>query len=115
MIQNLLLTEGVQAGQHLGIMIMVKTDAADQELLVYLPDHRAGAAGLTLSHSDRHSQGAQGALNLHAQCGRKREEGQKRLEEAFKQGKEGVFVYSQHEHKEEMSHNDVGIINPHPL
>lgn len=60
MIQSLLLTEGVQAGQHLRVVIMVQTDAADQELLVDLPDHGAGAASLTLSHDDRHSKGDTG-------------------------------------------------------
>lgn len=45
----------MQAGQDLGVVIMVQTNAADQELLVYLPDHRAGAAGLTLGHGDGHS------------------------------------------------------------
>lgn len=67
LIHSLLLTEGVQAGQDLGVVVMVQTNAADQELLVYLPDHRAGAAGLTLGHSDGHSHGAQGPLNLHTQ------------------------------------------------
>lgn len=61
----------MQAGQDLGVVIMVQTNAADQELLVYLPDHRAGAAGLTLSHSDGHSKGAQRPLNL-----KKQEKGQ---------------------------------------
>lgn len=45
----------MQAGQDLGVVIMVQTNAADQELLVYLPDHGAGAAGLTLGHGDGHS------------------------------------------------------------
>ncbi len=72
LIQRLLLTEGVQAGQDLGVVIMVQANAADQELLVYLPDHWAGAAGLTLRHGDGHSKGAQGPLNLHTQGGRNR-------------------------------------------
>lgn len=65
LIKNLLLTEGVQARQNLGVVIMVQTDAADEELLVNLPHHRAGAAGLTLGHNDRHSHQALGPLNLH--------------------------------------------------
>ena len=85
----------MQAGQDLGVVIMVQANAADQELLVYLPDHRAGAAGLTLRHGDRHSKGARGPLNLH----KKQEKGQENLEEAFKQGEEGVFVYPQHEQR----------------
>lgn len=52
MTEILLLTERMQAGQNLGVVIPVQTDAADQELLVYLPDHGAGAAGLTLSHDE---------------------------------------------------------------
>lgn len=46
---------------------MIEADAADQELLVYLPHHWTCAAGLTLSHGDRHSQtrlGARTHLNL---------------------------------------------------
>lgn len=42
------LTEGVQAGQHLGVAVAVEADAADQELLVNLPHHRAG--GLVAGH-----------------------------------------------------------------
>ncbi len=76
---SLLLTEGVQAGQDLGVVIMVQANAADQELLVYLPDHRAGAAGLTLGHSDRHSKRAQGPLNLQAHSGRNRRKVKKAL------------------------------------
>lgn len=60
----------MQAGKDLRVVIMVQTNAADQELLVYLPDHRAGAAGLTLSHGGGHSYGEQGPLNLHIQGGR---------------------------------------------
>lgn len=37
-------------------MVAVETDAADQELLVYLPHHWAGATSLTLCHGNRHSQ-----------------------------------------------------------
>lgn len=55
--RNLLLTESVQAGQNFGVVISVQTDAADQELFVDLPDHRAGAARLTLRHDDYHSVG----------------------------------------------------------
>lgn len=72
LIQSLLLTEGVQAGQDLWVVIMVQTDAADQELFIYLPNHRAGAACLTFSHGDGHSKGVQGSLNLHIQNGRNR-------------------------------------------
>lgn len=72
LIWGLLLTESVQAGQDLGVVIVVQTNAADQELLVYLPDHRAGAAGLTLGHSDRHPHRAQGSPSLHTQDGRNR-------------------------------------------
>jgi len=93
---SLLLTEGVQAGQNLGVVIMVQTNAADQELLVYLPDDRAGAAGLTLSHRDGHSKGAQGPLNLHTQGGRKGRKVTKALRK---------HVYSSSaQAKEEMSH-----------
>lgn len=60
LIHNSLLTEGVQAGQHFGVVITVEADAADQELLVYLPDHRAGAAGLKLRHGDGHLNGCSG-------------------------------------------------------
>ena len=56
---NLLLAEGVEAGQDLGVVVMVQADAADQELLVYLPDHRAGTATLVLSHGERHSRPTQ--------------------------------------------------------
>ena len=48
-------------------MIVIQADAADQELLVYLSDHRAGAAGLTLGHNEGHSKdtvAAQVPLNL---------------------------------------------------
>lgn len=69
----------MQAGQDLGVVIMVQTNAADQELLVYLPDDRAGAASLTLSHSDGHSKGAQGTLNLHTQGGRNKRKVKKAL------------------------------------
>lgn len=98
-VQSLPLTEGVQAGQDLRVVIMVQTNAADQELLVYLPDHRAGAAGLTLCHSDGHSKGAQGPLNLHTQGERNRRKVKKSLEETFKPGEEGVFTYPQHKQR----------------
>lgn len=49
------LAEGVQAGQDFGVVVVLQTNAADQELLVYLSHHRAGAARLPLSHSERHS------------------------------------------------------------
>lgn len=58
---------------------MVQTDAADQELLVYLPHHRAGAASLTLRHNDRHSKGTLGTLNLCKQGERKRRKVKKAL------------------------------------
>lgn len=51
-IESLLLAERVQAGQNLWVVVTVQTDAADQKLLVYLPDDWAGAAGLTLGHND---------------------------------------------------------------
>lgn len=96
----------MQAGKDLGVVIMVQTDAADQELLVYLPDHRAGAASLTLSHSDRHSKGARGPLNLHTQGRRNRRKVRKASRKQSKQGEgeEGVFTYPLQEHKEKMSH-----------
>lgn len=47
----------MQTGQHLGVVIMVQTNAADQKLLVYLPDHWAAAGGLALRHGSGHSQG----------------------------------------------------------
>lgn len=99
----------MQTGQDLGVVIMVQTDAADQELLVDLPDHGAGAAGLTLGHGDGHSEAAQGPLTLHTQHGGKQEKGQEGLEEAFKQGEEGVFAYPEH-----VSHNAVNVLKPHP-
>lgn len=49
------LAEGVQAGQNFRIVVVLQTNAADQELLVYLSHHRAGAARLPLSHGERHS------------------------------------------------------------
>lgn len=49
---DLLLTESVQAGQNLRIVITVQTDATDQKLLVDLSDDRAGAAALALGHDD---------------------------------------------------------------
>lgn len=79
MIKALLLTEGVQAGQDLGVVIMVQTDAADQELLVYLPDHGAGAACLTLGHSDGHSKGAKEPLNLYTKGDKNRRKVKKAL------------------------------------
>lgn len=44
------LTEGVQAGQHFGVVVAVQTYAADQELLVDLADHRAGNSGAFAGH-----------------------------------------------------------------
>lgn len=49
-------TEGVQAGQDFGVVVVVQTDTTHQELLVYLADHWACAAGLKLRHGDRHPQ-----------------------------------------------------------
>lgn len=40
----------MQTGQDLGVAIVIQTDTADQELLVYLTHHRAGASRLTLCH-----------------------------------------------------------------
>ena len=51
---NSLFAEGVQAGQDLGVVIVIQADAADQELFVYLTHHRAGAPRLTLCHGNRH-------------------------------------------------------------
>ncbi len=45
----------MQAGQDFGIVVVLQTDAAHQELLVYLTHHRAGAAAFPLSHRERHS------------------------------------------------------------
>jgi len=45
----------VQAGQDFGVVVVLQTDAAHQELLVYLTHHRAGAAAFPLSHRERHS------------------------------------------------------------
>ena len=56
---NLLLAEGVEAGQNLWVVVVVQADAADQKLLVYLPHHRAGTATLALSHGERHSRPTQ--------------------------------------------------------
>lgn len=69
----------MQAGQDLGVVIMVQTNAADQELFVYLPDHGAGAAGLALSHSDGHSHRTQGPLNLHTRDWRNKRKRKKAL------------------------------------
>lgn len=44
------LAEGVQAGQNLGVLVVVQADAAHQELLVYLTHHWAGAPGFVLRH-----------------------------------------------------------------
>ena len=76
----------MQAGQDLWVVIMVQTDAADQELLVYLPDHRAGAAGLTLGHGYRHSKGDQGPLNLHTQG----EKNRRKVKKALRKCSNGV-------------------------
>lgn len=81
--RGLLLTEGVQAGQDLGVVIVIQANAADQELLVYLPDHGAGAAGLTLRHSEGHSEGTQRPLELHTQGGEKGQKGHESLEGTF--------------------------------
>lgn len=40
----------MQAGQDLGVAVMIQADAADQKLLVYLTHHRAGTSSLTLGH-----------------------------------------------------------------
>lgn len=72
--RNLLLTESVQAGQNFGVVISVQTDAADQELFVDLPDHRAGAARLTLRHDDYHSVGVVVGGVHHLTCKHKEEE-----------------------------------------
>lgn len=76
----------MQAGQDLGVVIMVQANAADQELLVYLPDHGAGAAGLTLRHGYGHSKGARGPLNLRTQGGRDRRKVKESLEENSQTG-----------------------------
>lgn len=44
------LTEGVQAGQHFGVVVAVQAYAADQELLVNLANHRAGNSGAFTGH-----------------------------------------------------------------
>lgn len=45
------LAERVQAGQNFGIVVVVQADTANQELLVYLPDHwTAAAVALAFSH-----------------------------------------------------------------
>lgn len=44
------LTEGVQAGQHFGVLVAVQTYAADQELFVNLAYHRAGESGAFTGH-----------------------------------------------------------------
>ena len=43
-------TEGVETGQHLGVVVAVQADAAHQELLVYLTHHRAATAALVFGH-----------------------------------------------------------------
>lgn len=48
------LAESVQAGQDLGVAVVIQTDAADQELLVYLTHHWAGAPSLVLRHGRGH-------------------------------------------------------------
>lgn len=58
-------TKGVQAGQDLGVAVVIQTDATNQELLVYLTHHRAGAPGLTLGHGSGHLKpDAMTAVNL---------------------------------------------------
>lgn len=47
---HLPLTEGVQAGQHFGVLVAVQTYAADQELFVNLAYHRAGESGAFTGH-----------------------------------------------------------------
>lgn len=68
-VHSLLLTERVQTGQDFGVVIVVQTNAADQKLLVYLPDHRAAAGGLTFGHGGGHSGGP---FNLDRQDKRKK-------------------------------------------
>lgn len=53
------LTEGVQAGQHFGVLVAVQTYAADQELFVNLAYHRAGESGAFTGHPK-----SLGSLNL---------------------------------------------------
>lgn len=75
----------MQAGQNLRVVITIQADAADQELLVYLPDHRA--AGLTLGHGDGHSKAAgRGALNL-CTDGRRGKKGQVGARGSFPKGR----------------------------
>lgn len=50
------LAEGVQAGQDLGVAVVIQTDAANQKLLVYLTHHWAGAPVLVLRHGGGHSE-----------------------------------------------------------
>lgn len=46
----------MQAGQDFGIVVVVQTDAAHQELLVYLPHHgTAATVALVLGHDRLHS------------------------------------------------------------
>lgn len=75
---SLLLTECVQTGQDFRVVVVVQTNAAHQELLVNLPDHRTGAA-LTLSHGNGHLKQAS-AAHQPAQ-GREKEKGDRQEKE----------------------------------
>lgn len=44
----------MEAGQDLGGAVVIQADAADQELLVYLTHHWAGASRLMLGHGGGH-------------------------------------------------------------
>lgn len=44
----------MEAGQDLGDAVVIQADAADQELLVYLTHHWAGASRLMLGHGGGH-------------------------------------------------------------
>lgn len=76
------LAEGVQAGQDLGVAVVIQTDAADQELLVYLTHHWAGAPSLVLGHGRGHlNPGAAANLYREREIGRgEREKGERERE-----------------------------------
>lgn len=67
------LAEGVQTGQDLRVVIVLQTNTADQELLVYLSHHRAGAARLPLSHGERHSRELKSEVHTPLSLRRRRE------------------------------------------
>lgn len=62
----------METGQDLGGAVVIQADAADQELLVYLTHHWAGASCLVLRHGRGHLEPrTTKALNLRGDARRK--------------------------------------------